>query len=198
VALEATVETAPSSLGLPFDVWTSARLAVYLEERTGTTIAASWLWTQLGRRDVACGRPKPTLTHLQDVEATAAGEHLLAAVGEKVADDLEHRELHFEDETHLETSPYLCRVWHRKGEQPTLSAAGTNWQVTDFGSVEVVTPAQDSAAFQHYLEALEARHVATGRDPQPVPVAAFLQDRRVQIGVGVVLAWLIVDVLLDD
>ncbi len=26
-------------------------------------------------------------------------------------------ELHYEDETHLETNPYLGRVWHRRGEQ---------------------------------------------------------------------------------
>ena len=89
-----------------------------------------------------------------------------------MAEDLEHRELHYEDETHLETNPYLCRVWHRKGHQPTLPAAGTNRRVTAFGSVEafgrgrveVVGVGQDSAAFRRYLEALEARHAATGRE----------------------------------
>jgi len=88
-----------------------------------------------------------------------------------VADDLAHRELHYQDETHLETNPYLCRVWHRKGEQPTLPAVGTNRRVTDFGSVEafgrgrveVVCATQDSASFRLYLEALAARHAATGR-----------------------------------
>jgi hypothetical protein len=45
--------------------------------------------------------------------------------------------MHYQDETHLETNPYLCRVWHRVGEQPTLSAVGTNRRVTVFGSVEV-------------------------------------------------------------
>lgn len=89
-----------------------------------------------------------------------------------MADDLEHRELHYQDETHLETNPYLCRVWHRKGEQPTLPAAGTNRRVTAFGSVEafgrgrveVVCATQDSAAFRLYLEALDARRDATGRE----------------------------------
>lgn len=88
-----------------------------------------------------------------------------------MAADLAGRELHYQDETHLETNPYLCRVWHRKGEQPALPAAGTNRRVTDFGSVEafgrgrveVVCATQDSAGFRAYLEALDARHAATGR-----------------------------------
>lgn len=81
-------------------------------------------------------------------------------------------ELHHQDETHLETNPYLGRVWHRRGEQPTLPGVGTNRRVTTFGSVEilgrgrveVVCAGQDSACFERYLQALEARHVATGRE----------------------------------
>ncbi len=81
-------------------------------------------------------------------------------------------ELHHQDEAHLETNPYLCRTWHRRGQQPTLPGAGTNRRVTTFGSVEVfgrgrvevVCAAQDSACFERYLQALEARRAATGRD----------------------------------
>lgn len=80
-------------------------------------------------------------------------------------------ELHYEDETHLETNPHLGRVWHRIGEQPTLPAAGTNRRLTVFGSVEVLgrgrievlQARQDSAGFIRYLDALDARHAATGR-----------------------------------
>ena len=92
-----------------------------------------------------------------------------------MADDLAGRELHYQDETHLETNPYLCRVWHRKGQQPTLPAAGTNRRVTAFGSVEafgrgrvgVVCATQDSAGFQLYLDALGARQRAS---PQAAPL----------------------------
>lgn len=81
-------------------------------------------------------------------------------------------ELHYEDETHLDTNPYLSRVWHRVGAQPTVPAAGTNRRLTVFGSVEalgrgrieVLQVRQDSAGFARYLAALEARHAATGRD----------------------------------
>jgi hypothetical protein len=84
----------------------------------------------------------------------------------------ERYELHFEDETHLDTNPHLSRVWHRVGEQPTVPAAGTNRRLTVFGSVEglgrgrveVMGISQDSAAFARYLAALDARHAATGRD----------------------------------
>src|SRR5207249_1338815 len=67
--------------------------------------------------------------------------------------------------------PYLTRVWHKIGTQPTVPAAGTNRRLTCFGSVEafgrgrveVLCAAQDSAAFLLYLEALDVRHAATGR-----------------------------------
>jgi hypothetical protein len=66
----------------------------------------------------------------------------------------------------------LTRVWHRRGEQPTLPAAGTNRPLTGFGSVavcgrgrvEVVCAGQDSACVGRYLAALEARHTATGKE----------------------------------
>ena len=72
----------------------------------------------------------------------------------------------------METNPYLARVWHRRGEQPTVPAAGTNRRLTVFGSVaalgrgrvEVVCAGQDSACFGLYLEALDARHAATGKE----------------------------------
>lgn len=83
----------------------------------------------------------------------------------------ERYELHYEDETHLDTNPYLSRLWHRVGEQPTVPAAGTNRRLTVFGSVEahgrgrieVLQVRQDSAGFARYLAALDARHQATGR-----------------------------------
>ena len=81
-------------------------------------------------------------------------------------------ELHFEDETHLETNPYLGRVWHRVGRQPVLPAAGTNRRLTVFGSVEVcgrgrvevLGVGQTSADFLAYLEVLEQRYRATQRE----------------------------------
>jgi hypothetical protein len=84
----------------------------------------------------------------------------------------ERYELHYQDETHLDTNPHLSRVWHRVGQQPTLPAVGTNRRLTVFGSVEalgrgrveVLQARQDSAGFARYLAALEARHAATGRD----------------------------------
>jgi hypothetical protein len=83
----------------------------------------------------------------------------------------ERYELHYEDETHLDTNPYLSRVWHRVGAQPTVPAVGTNRRVTVFGSVEalgrgrieVLQARQDSLGFARYLAALDARHATTGR-----------------------------------
>jgi transposase len=89
-----------------------------------------------------------------------------------VRQDREHYELHFQDETHLETNPHLCRVWHRKGQQATLPGVGTNRRITVFGSVEVlgrarievVRAAQDTAGFGRYLELLEAHQQAVQRE----------------------------------
>lgn len=89
-----------------------------------------------------------------------------------MAAEPERYEFHYEDETHVETNPYLARVWHRRGKQPTVPAAGTNRRLTVFGSVEtlgrgrveVVCAGQDSACFGLYLAALDARHEATGKE----------------------------------
>jgi hypothetical protein len=89
-----------------------------------------------------------------------------------VAAEPDRYELHSEDETHVETNPYLTRVWHRRGVQPTIPAAGTNRRLTVFGSVEalgrgrveVVCARQDSAGFGLYLAALDARRVASGKE----------------------------------
>ncbi len=82
-ALDAALATTPKALGFPYDVWTSARLSAYLADKTGVTIVPSWLRTLLKRRDYTHGRPKHTLSHLQDPDATAACADLLAAVGKK-------------------------------------------------------------------------------------------------------------------
>ena len=82
-ALDAALATTPAALGLPYDVWTSARLSAYLADRTGVRLAPSWLRTLLKRRDYVHGRPKHTLTHLQDPVATAACAEQLAAVEKK-------------------------------------------------------------------------------------------------------------------
>ncbi len=84
----------------------------------------------------------------------------------------ERYQLHYQDETHLETNPSLPRLWYRIGTQPTLPAAGTNRRLTVFGSVEargrgrveVLGARQDSVGFARYLAALDAHHAATGRD----------------------------------
>lgn len=89
-----------------------------------------------------------------------------------MAAEPERYELHHEDETHVETNPYLSRVWHRRGVQPTVPAAGTNRRLTVFGSrealgrgrVEVLCAGQDSACFGRYLAALDARRAATGKE----------------------------------
>src|SRR5688572_26064955 len=82
-ALEAAVETPPPALGLPFDVWTSDRPSAHLAGTTGVRIAPGWLRALLARREFVCGRPKHTLTHLQDPDEVAACQAALAEAGGK-------------------------------------------------------------------------------------------------------------------
>ena len=76
---EAALATSPRTVGLPFDVWTSARLSAYLAETTGVRIAPGWLRALWSQWDYVGGRPKHTLQHLQDPTAVAACEEELAA-----------------------------------------------------------------------------------------------------------------------
>jgi len=82
-ALDAAVDTPPRTLGLPFDVWTSRRLSAYLAATTGVHIAPGWLRVLLHQQRFACGRPKHTLTHLQDAGEVAACQDALRGAGEK-------------------------------------------------------------------------------------------------------------------
>jgi len=84
-ALAQAVETAPRTLGLPFDVWTSGRLSAYLAQQTGVRIAPGWLRVLLKQQHFVCGRPKHTLGHLQDPAEVAACQAALRAAGEKGA-----------------------------------------------------------------------------------------------------------------
>ena len=84
-ALAATAATDPRTLGQGFDVWTSARLSAYLAETTRTRIAPGWLRVLLHRQGFANGRPKHTVTHLQDPAEVATCIARLQTVGEKGA-----------------------------------------------------------------------------------------------------------------
>jgi hypothetical protein len=80
--------------------------------------------------------------------------------------------LHFQDETHLQTTPDLCRVWHRRGQQATRPGVGTTRRVTVFGSgagrgrprIELVRAGQDSAGFVRDLQLLEAHQQTVQRE----------------------------------
>ena len=82
-AAEQALETPPPELGLPFDVWTSARLGAYLAEQTGVHIAPGWLRALLVRQRWRTGRPKHSVKHLQDPAEVAACKEQLAAVEKK-------------------------------------------------------------------------------------------------------------------
>lgn len=84
-ALEVAVDTAPRTLGLPFDSWASGRLSAYLTAQTGVRIAPGWLRVLLHQQRFVCGRPKHTLAHLQDPTEVAACAEALRVAGEKGA-----------------------------------------------------------------------------------------------------------------
>jgi transposase len=121
-----------------------------------------------------------------------------------VAADPAHNELHFEDETHVATTPDLGWAWHRVGRQPTGPAAGPTRRLPGFGRVEalgrgrvaVVQARQDSAGFARYLAALAARHRATGRrmilvrDNGPCPVSRATKAALAERAAWLEVSWL--------
>ena len=52
----------PRGLGLPFSLWTGARLADYLAELTGLRLSVSSVYRLLRDGDMALSRPQHTLT----------------------------------------------------------------------------------------------------------------------------------------
>jgi transposase len=84
-AMETALERPPKQVGLVWDVWTSERLSLYLEQQTGVRLSPGWLRALLSERGWVCGRPKHTLKHLQDPAAVAASRAELEGVGEKGA-----------------------------------------------------------------------------------------------------------------
>src|SRR5260221_4991258 len=84
-ALETALEMPPTAVGLTFDVWTSERLAGYLEQQTRIHLSARLLRVLLAQHGGVCGRPKHTLKHLHTPAAVAAARAEVAAVGGKGA-----------------------------------------------------------------------------------------------------------------
>jgi DDE superfamily endonuclease len=108
-------------------------------------------------------------------------------------------ELHHQDETHVETNPYLCRFWHRRGRQARLPAAGTNRRLTVFGSlevfgrgrIEVLEADQTSASFGRYLDVMDLRHEETGREVYLVlDNGPCHTSKKSQAALGARAAWL--------
>jgi DDE superfamily endonuclease len=173
-ALEPALDTPPTALGLPFDVWTSERLAAYRQQQqTGVRISPGWRRVLLAQHGGVCGRPTHTRKHpCRPQPRSPPPGPRWRRWGKKVRAEPERYELHYQDETHLATTPYLGRVWHRRGTQPTLPGVGTNRRVTVFGSVEalgrtrieLVRAAQDTAGFVRSLELLEAQRQAVQRE----------------------------------
>lgn len=82
-ALATAVDTNPRSLEQGFDVWTSGRLSAYLAATTGVRIAPGWLRVLLHRERFANGRPKHSVTHLQDEAEVETCKERLREVGGK-------------------------------------------------------------------------------------------------------------------
>lgn len=82
-ALATAVATDPRALGQSFDVWTSGRLSAYMAGTTETLVSPGWIRVLLTRAGFAHGRPKHSVTHLQDPAEVAACEERLREVGEK-------------------------------------------------------------------------------------------------------------------
>ena len=108
------------------DRWGSRSMALglatsaYLAQQTGVRIAPGHALAPAALRlrptqTHACPSPRPGRVPCLPRSSAAGGGRCAQP---------ERYELHYQDETHLDTNPYLSRIWHRGGKQPTVPAAG--------------------------------------------------------------------------
>jgi transposase len=74
------VERGPHSYGYQFTVWSSARLAAHLEEKTGIALSPRQLRKWLSRQGFVFRRPKHTLKSRQNRRKVQAAKRHLAAL----------------------------------------------------------------------------------------------------------------------
>ena len=84
-ALLTAASTPPPQVGLPCDVWTSARLSASVAETTGVRSAPGWRRVLLTRQRFAGGRPTHPRRPRRDPADGARCAAAVAAVGEKGA-----------------------------------------------------------------------------------------------------------------
>src|SRR5690606_38649289 len=71
--LTEAVETDPRHLGLAFSRWSRARLAAWLQQRTGVRLSARWVGELLRCHGFVWWRAKRTTRHLPNPEEKRAG-----------------------------------------------------------------------------------------------------------------------------
>jgi transposase len=77
-ALERALEANPRELGYAFSVWTINKLRKHLEKQTGIRLSYTRFRALLRRHEYVYRQPKHDLSDLQDAQAKAAAEDLLA------------------------------------------------------------------------------------------------------------------------
>lgn len=79
--LRKTVMRSPRKLGFAFNVWTGARLAEYLAQKTGIRVCSDWVLELLKHKlDFSYQRPKHTLKGKRDEKAHAHAQTRLATL----------------------------------------------------------------------------------------------------------------------
>jgi transposase len=76
--LEQVVEQDPQELGYAFSIWTTDRLRLHLQAKTGIELKPTQFRALLKENDFVYRRPKHDLTNLQDANARQAAEDWLA------------------------------------------------------------------------------------------------------------------------
>jgi transposase len=78
--LDAVMDSDPKVHGYTFTIWTTARLRDHLAKETGIRLSTEWLRVQMEARGYVYRRPKADLRVLQDPQARAEAETLLAGL----------------------------------------------------------------------------------------------------------------------
>jgi transposase len=105
--LDRTARTAPSETGYAFGVWSTARLAEHMADRTGVRLCADRVRTLLHEMGLTWKRPAHTTRNLTDPREYERGRKRLAALKR----GLSGRTRGTSSGSRTRRSPRSCRTW---------------------------------------------------------------------------------------
>jgi transposase len=129
------VEKEPSELGYEFGRWTTARLATYMEDKTGIKLSGEQIRRILKQKKYAYLWAKYTLEDKQNPEKRNAFKEKLAGYLEATEANPEKLQVWFWDESGFSLRVIRRKNWGRKGKRKKVTGQRSGGRVNIMGGV---------------------------------------------------------------